>query len=203
VCSLLETWFYFCACYILDKSDPIDAHHSVFQRLDHSRNEQKTTSISIQKVTSNTSTKQNFEEQLHQVALSAVMECLQDKQKLSSKKPNSTSLTSRSQPELQQTEKTSGTGKVNTFDRLTQINTMREPIKLPSQSETSGSKRTISSPGNLPRKIKLRMDSVDDPATSKQGVMSRLGKQSAFRKPSVKQSVFNRLNNWISFYTPL
>ena len=179
---------------VLDKSDPIDTHHSVFQRLDHSRNEQKMTTGGAPKVSSNTNTKQNFEEQLHQVALTAVMECLQDKQKLSSKKPNSTSLTARrSQTELRQTETPSRAGKVNTFDRLTQINTMREPVKLPSQSEKSGT--TGSSPGNIPRKIKLRMDSVDDPATSKQGVMSRLGKQSAFRKPPVKQSVFNRLNN--------
>jgi len=177
---------------VLDKSDPTDTHHSVFQRLDHSRNEQKMTIGGAPKVSSNMNTKQNFEEQLHQVALSAVMECLQDKQKLSSKKPNSTSLTARrSQTELRQTETPSRAGKVNTFDRLTQINTMREPVKLPSQSEKSGNTGTLSSP----RKIKLRMDSVNDPATSKQGVMSRLGKQPAFRKPPVKQSVFNRLNN--------
>ena len=191
---------------ILDKSDPIDAHHSVFQRLDHSRNEQKTTSSGVQKITSNTNTKQNFDKQLHQVALSAVMECLHDKQKLSSKKTNPTSLiTRRSQPELRQTETTSGAGKVNTFDRLTQINTLREPVEVPSQSEKNGSTRTVSSSGSFPRKVKLRMDSIVDPATSKQGVMSRLGKQSAFSKPSVKQlafskpsvkqSVFNRLNN--------
>lgn len=183
-----------------DNSDQIDAHHSVFERLDHSRSEQKSTGVQKVATSSNTNTKQNFEEQLHKVALSAVMECLQDKPNPSSKKANSTSLISRrSQPETQQTKPTSVTNKTNTFDRLTQINTLREPVKLPSQSERNGNSRTGPSPGNVPRKVKLRMDSVDDPATSKQGVMSRLGKQSAFTQPlvkqSAKQSVFNRLNN--------
>ena len=161
--------------YLLGNSDPVDAHHSVFERLDHSgttdapSSTQHKTNATIgipQQAT-------NFEDQLHRVALTAVMECLQ--QQNTSTKKSAAVPTRRSQPELKQT-----TNKSGTFDKLTEINTSRERSS-PSQP---AKKDSAVSPSSIHRKVKLRMDTVSD--TKGKGksnnVMTRLGKQSVFTR---------------------
>lgn len=161
--------------------DPVDAHHSVFERLDHSGNANK---LSAQlKAASTPQPAKDFEEQLHHIALTAVMECLQKQSTPSTgNKPNSAALpTRRSQPELKQT---SDVTKSDTFDKLTEINTSRERHKITPPSQST--KKPVS-PSSIPRKVKLRMDTISEATDNNRGkskvdIMTRLGKQSVFTR---------------------
>lgn len=125
----------------------------------------------------------DFEDQLHRVALTAVMECL--RKQTTTPSGNKTSPvaipTRRSLPELRQT---TDVAKPDMFDKLTEINTSRERHKVPStQSDT------VLSPTGVPRKVKLklRMDTISDTnqgreKSKKLDIMTRLGKQSVFTR---------------------
>lgn len=125
----------------------------------------------------------DFEDQLHHIALTAVMECLQKQSTPSTgNKPNSAALpTRRSQPELKQT---SDVTKSDTFDKLTEINTSRERHKITPPSQST--KKPVS-PSSIPRKVKLRMDTITEATDTNRGkskvdIMTRLGKQSVFTR---------------------
>lgn len=168
---------------LIGNSDPVDVHHSVFERLDHSGNAGNKSSV---KTTSSQQQAQDFEDQLHRVALTAVMECLHNQNTPSTgNKPNSAALpTRRSQPELRQTTDASG-GKSDTFDKLTEINTSRERHKGGTPPQPAKTVSTLS-PSSAPRKVKLRMDMVTDTnqvsGKKKLDIMTRLGKQSVFTR---------------------
>ena len=165
---------------LIGNSDPVDAHQSVFERLDHSGNAGATPSVL--KTTATIGMPQqakDFEDQLQRVALTAVMECLHNTS--ASNKTTSAALpTRRSQPELRQTpDKT--VAKSDTFDKLTKINTSRE---RPASSQPT--KTNATSPSSVPRKVKLRMDTITHTPprekSSKLDIMTRLGKQSVFTR---------------------
>ena len=163
--------------YLIGNSDPVDAHHSVFERLDHSGNADAPSSTQHKTDATIGMPQQatNFEDQLHHVALTAVMECLQ--QQNTSTKKSAALPTRRSQPELRQ-----ATNKSGTFDKLTEINTSRE---RPSPSEST-KKDSVVLPSVIHRKVKLRMDTVSDAkgkgTSNNHDVMARLGKQSVFTR---------------------
>ena len=169
-------------CTLIGNSDPVDAHHSVFERLDHSGNAGATPSVQLKTTGSIGMPQQakDFEDQLQHVALTAVMECLHNTS--ASNKTTSAALpTRRSQPELRQTADKTG-AKSDTFDKLTEINTSRE---RPGSSQST-KKGSATSPSSVPRKVKLRMDAVSDTQvrrkSSKLDIMTRLGKQSVFTR---------------------
>jgi len=172
---------------------PVDAHHSVFERLDHSNNSNSDKKSSQHKATSGTTAKPqitDFEDKLHRVALTAVMECLRKQNTTpSSNKSSSIATPTRKSlpnlPELRQTDVANA--KPDTFDKLTEINTSRERHKVPSPQLAK--KGAALSPSGVPRKVKLRMDTVSNTnqGRGRSDIMTRLGKQSV--------SVFTRLNS--------
>lgn len=157
----------------------------MFERLDHSGNAGKKSSVQLKTTDTPSQQATDFEDRLHHVALTAVMECLHKQNTPSTgNKANSAGLpTRRSQPELRQTADVT-VGKSGTFDKLTEINTSRErPKTSPSQPAKKGS---ALSPGGVPRKVKLQMDVIDDTnqgkGKRKLDIMTRLGKQSVFTR---------------------
>ena len=125
------------------------------------------------------------------------MECLSQQQSTSSGSNIPDTRTAplpvrKSQPELRQT--TDVDVKPNTFDKLTEINTSRERHKA------SSTKNSTPSPSSIPRKIKLRMDTVDETSqgggkSGKLDIMTRLGSKQIGKQSVGKQSVFTRLAN--------